>query len=219
MKSVFLPSLLAAAAMVACVPAHAATIIANKSDFTIRPFGAPDTTSYGQVFTATADRLTSFSFFTTDRTNNGARLVIAPWVNGRASGTPLFDALNHTATKVGNFFEHNYGNINLTLNAGESYIAFLTVAGVPNPTGRVNVSASLTSPLGGFFAFLNSGTLDPLTVDAQWRRLTGVANLQYRAEFATAAIPEPATWAMMIAGFGLVGGAMRRRKRITVSYA
>ena len=27
-----------------------------------------------------------------------------------------------------------------------------------------------------------------------------------------AAVPEPATWAMMIAGFGLVGGAMRRRK-------
>lgn len=27
----------------------------------------------------------------------------------------------------------------------------------------------------------------------------------------TAAVPEPATWAMMIAGFGLVGGAMRRR--------
>lgn len=28
------------------------------------------------------------------------------------------------------------------------------------------------------------------------------------------AIPEPANWAMMIAGFGLVGGAMRRRKTI-----
>ncbi|MBU0801782.1 MAG: choice-of-anchor C family protein [Alphaproteobacteria bacterium] len=28
----------------------------------------------------------------------------------------------------------------------------------------------------------------------------------------TAAVPEPATWAMMILGFGLVGGAMRRRR-------
>jgi hypothetical protein len=28
---------------------------------------------------------------------------------------------------------------------------------------------------------------------------------------AVAAVPEPASWAMMIAGFGLVGGAMRRR--------
>ncbi|SNS40706.1 PEP-CTERM protein-sorting domain-containing protein [Sphingomonas laterariae] len=33
------------------------------------------------------------------------------------------------------------------------------------------------------------------------------------------AVPEPATWAMMIAGFGLVGGAMRRRPRVNVSFA
>jgi hypothetical protein len=31
----------------------------------------------------------------------------------------------------------------------------------------------------------------------------------------TPAIPEPATWAMMIGGFGLAGSAMRRRSRIT----
>lgn len=29
------------------------------------------------------------------------------------------------------------------------------------------------------------------------------------------AIPEPATWAMMLGGFGLIGGAMRRRTRVT----
>ncbi|ODU20530.1 MAG: hypothetical protein ABS87_10865 [Sphingomonas sp. SCN 67-18] len=34
------------------------------------------------------------------------------------------------------------------------------------------------------------------------------------------AVPEPATWAMMIGGFGLVGGVMRRRAvRTTVTYA
>ena len=33
-------------------------------------------------------------------------------------------------------------------------------------------------------------------------------------------VPEPATWAMMIAGFGLTGAAIRRRKgRIAVTYA
>lgn len=31
--------------------------------------------------------------------------------------------------------------------------------------------------------------------------------------FTGSAVPEPATWATMIAGFGLVGGAMRRRNR------
>lgn len=35
----------------------------------------------------------------------------------------------------------------------------------------------------------------------------------YNANFevATAGVPEPATWAMMIMGFGMIGGAMRRR--------
>jgi PEP-CTERM motif len=35
----------------------------------------------------------------------------------------------------------------------------------------------------------------------------------------TTAIPEPGTWAMMLAGFGIVGGAMRRRQRTSVSFA
>ncbi len=35
------------------------------------------------------------------------------------------------------------------------------------------------------------------------------------------AVPEPATWAMMIIGFGAIGAAMRRRAatRTTVAYA
>jgi hypothetical protein len=33
------------------------------------------------------------------------------------------------------------------------------------------------------------------------------------------AVPEPATWAMMIAGFGFVGAAARRRRSVAVTYA
>jgi hypothetical protein len=32
-------------------------------------------------------------------------------------------------------------------------------------------------------------------------------------------VPEPATWAMMIGGFGLIGAALRRRRRLAVGYA
>ena len=35
----------------------------------------------------------------------------------------------------------------------------------------------------------------------------------------SAAVPEPASWAMMLGGFGLVGGAMRSRRKAAVSFA
>jgi PEP-CTERM motif len=41
---------------------------------------------------------------------------------------------------------------------------------------------------------------------------------QYWGNVLSAAVPEPASWALMIAGFGLVGGVMRRRA-VQVSYA
>jgi PEP-CTERM motif len=48
----------------------------------------------------------------------------------------------------------------------------------------------------------------------------GIDNLTIGSEGSIAAVPEPASWALMIAGFGLVGSAMRRRKpSVSVSYA
>lgn len=46
-------------------------------------------------------------------------------------------------------------------------------------------------------------------------RLTGSASAT------VAAVPEPATWAMMLVGFGAIGGAMRRKSKVTtgVSFA
>lgn len=46
---------------------------------------------------------------------------------------------------------------------------------------------------------------------------TGTAVFSY----STGAVPEPATWGMMLAGFGMIGFAARRRQRIktTVTYA
>jgi hypothetical protein len=37
--------------------------------------------------------------------------------------------------------------------------------------------------------------------------------------FHVAAVPEPGTWAMMLVGFGAVGMAMRRRRRVRVVFA
>ena len=38
------------------------------------------------------------------------------------------------------------------------------------------------------------------------------------APAATAAVPEPASWALMLGGFGLIGGALRSRRKAEVSF-
>ena len=44
------------------------------------------------------------------------------------------------------------------------------------------------------------------------RIFDGVATLQEARSFDAPAVPEPASWAMLIAGFGLTGAALRRRR-------
>lgn len=51
------------------------------------------------------------------------------------------------------------------------------------------------------------------TFEKQTRYLTGGS-----ISAVAAAVPEPATWALMILGFGLVGAAMRKRPRVSLSY-
>lgn len=45
----------------------------------------------------------------------------------------------------------------------------------------------------------------------------GRATLSYNFAVPSAVVPEPATWAMLIAGFGLVGAAARQRRRTVVA--
>jgi YD repeat-containing protein len=60
------------------------------------------------------------------------------------------------------------------------------------------------------FEFGNGGSgfinVDNVTVDV-------------RAAAVTNPVPEPTTWAMMMGGFGMLGGALRRRSRTSVAYA
>jgi len=46
---------------------------------------------------------------------------------------------------------------------------------------------------------------------------TGAAGTLVISE--SGAVPEPASWALMLGGFGLVGGAMRSRRKASVSFA
>jgi hypothetical protein len=59
--------------------------------------------------------------------------------------------------------------------------------------------------------FIPGFTTTPRSIWGTYIGVIGTGNV-------VAAIPESSTWLMMLAGFGLVGGAMRRRPNVKVSY-
>lgn len=82
-------------------------------------------------------------------------------------------------------------------------------------TGTVNPNARTLAQgyLDNLGSFSETGT-------HRYRMLEAVAPTTNQRQIFLAAIPEPATWAMLILGFGVVGGAMRgRRGRHAVVYA
>ncbi len=102
------------------------------------------------------------------------------------------------------------------------------ITGLANVTGSNNLFY-LTGPFFvdgnglGFSTAAGSAVNLFVTTDTRYRLNAGGLSTGFvtaSATAATAAVPEPATWAMMIGGFGAVGGAMRyRRRKVSVSFA
>ena len=65
--------------------------------------------------------------------------------------------------------------------------------------------------VGGVYVGVGSGSGSGVFVHYD-NIIAGGTEYKFDLSAATAAVPEPASWAMMISGFGLVGAAMRRRK-------
>ena len=82
--------------------------------------------------------------------------------------------------------------------------------------GNYWVSFSTNGSLSMRFLAPNPLTKYAFSDNANWTE--SARNLALGIRITGGAVPEPASWAMMIAGFGLVGGMMRRRVT-KVSYA
>jgi hypothetical protein len=103
---------------------------------------------------------------------------------------------------------------NLGTGQSVSYNPFFVGNDNTNANGSSQNSARLS------FAFLSGVGFDS-NVDDTYRvtlKVVGLASgpqaLSIDAKLG-AGVPEPATWAMMIGGFGFVGGALRSRRRAT----
>ena len=118
-------------------------------------------------------------------------------------------------------------------NIGETYAVTYWIA--RNPDGGVNARTGFVSAGGTQSQFTYGGSGN--RANMQWQQETfqftatnAITTLSFAADAATAggfygpaldnvsiatvaaAVPEPSTWAMLILGFGLVGGTMRRTR-------
>lgn len=133
-----------------------------------------------------------------------------------------------------------YNVLSFSVTAGGSYDFLLT--GVDPAgwdtfltlySGSFDPSAGLTNALianddfptiglSGFSYALDTGTSYFAVVSGFGNDDAGAWDLQITGPgtaILSGAIPEPATWGLMILGFGAVGGAMRARRKATVRFA
>jgi hypothetical protein len=161
-----------------------------------------------------------------------AALALAPAANAAVvdpillSGSPLTDSFGGTVTggafsDVFNFVVPSNGN-------ATSLLSQIALEGIGAP-GDIEFTSVVLDGIYGFDivnGYISAAALDKTWLYAGDHSLvvngTSVEGASYSGVFNVAAVPEPATWAMMIAGLGVVGMAMRRRssakRNVAVSF-
>ena len=96
-------------------------------------------------------------------------------------------------------------------------------------TGNFSVSSTYGSATNGTAsnpsafnlaqAYLDGLPTATIPAGNRLRTLEAVNPVSNQRQVFIAAVPEPATWSMLIMGFGIIGGAMRGRRRTTLSFA
>ena len=180
-----------------------------------------DSPKVGQVFSILSDAtLSSFSFYALGNTTASLQLNVAQWnpdTNAKNQTInfvgPNLLAAASDATKTynasGGYTTINFDNLGLNLDSDIKYIAYLTSSDL-TVTGVQLSRTQTTADTTGFGignAYLSnipgSGWLLPFNGN-------GFLSLQYTA--VTAPVPEPETYALLIAGLGLIGATAKRRR-------
>lgn len=163
---------------------------------------------------------------------NAQAATILDTVTCEEVGVGIFTCDNSSAVvgagvefNISNFFNIDFSSGLLTITTLQNGTLGGTILNFKNLTNPWTSANLLSGSVGNFDASdvtLTSGTL---RVDFS---NTGTGSVgpfaigdTFKIGLSPGAVPEPATWALMLLGFGFVGGALRSKKRqkVTVSYA
>ena len=155
--------------------------------------------------------------------------VVAFYAPGAYLGNKLSSYGGTISYDLGDTFNDGVPYANLILYGAGKAIAIGSLP--PATTGFTHFSFTLTEA--GFFDYPGGGpvgvtpvsfvdfqlvlaNLNGLAIDADWRSGSDYTILDnvVMAGPTPGGVPEPATWAMMISGFGLAGATLRRRRAI-----
>lgn len=193
----------AALSMCALAPAAAQTV-GNMGSAQVSQTSVMSGRWQGQSFVAAGPTLGSFSFRISDVYNPGGTLTfqIDRFTSPNQVGNTLFST-TITPTGAG---VYTVSGINLATTVGGNYVAVLT------PFNAAPGSTQMAVALADGASYGN-GTAIAGFVGTNPANTTGDTSLPIDLIFAADFTPEPASWAMMIAGFGVIGGALRIRRR------
>jgi hypothetical protein len=184
-----------------------------------------DSPQVGEVFSLTSgETLSSFNFYalgdtTTSLNASKLNLNVALWnssTNAKNQAINVVDAplltttglASETFNATGGFTTLAFNNLGLSLNANTKYIAYLTSS--DSAVTGIQLSRTQTTQDASGFGIGNAYLS---TIPGSGWQLpfngNGFLSLQYTA---VTAVPEPETYAMLIAGLGLIGAAVKRRK-------
>lgn len=198
------------------VPQGASAAIVTYTDQTafLAAIAAPGTDTFndlGLAFASGPLNRSAGGYGYTTQVSGGftpAGTLADPWLSATDVNVPIaFTGFTGGVYGVGGFFFTvdvaglaSSGDITLNLDSG-----------------ALSLSRTITgSGTGSFFGFVSDDPLSQLTVSAVaptsgylW---PAINNLTLGGA-AVAAVPEPATWALMIAGLGVIAAGLRRRPR------
>lgn len=105
------------------------------------------------------------------------------------------------------------------------YAPIVTVTAFSGLNGTGSVLGTTSGSFGGVnyqtgtFSLTGLAGAQSFAFNANTRGNVWFDNFSATAAAATGAVPEPATWAMMVAGFGAMGFAMRRRTKVRTNFS